>query len=114
MKDNIKGDNRITHFDISVKQPLIDMVCSNVCYGCMLYTDEFAAYNELNRYGFMHEHVNHYQKEYGRRGDIHVNNCECRSNIYQLWISKFMGTNKYNPTGIFKNIPVYSQYQKDR
>jgi hypothetical protein len=57
----------------------------------------------------MHEHVNHYQKEYARRGDIHVNNCECRSNIYQLWISKFMGINKYNPTGIFKNIPVYSQ-----
>lgn len=55
-------DNRITHFDISVKQPLIDMVCSNVCYGSTLYTDEFAAYNELNRHGFMHEYVNHYQK----------------------------------------------------
>ena len=79
-----QGDNRIAHFDISVKQPLIDMVCSNVCYGSTLYTDEFVAYNELNRYGFMHEHVNRYQKEYARRGDIQVNNCECRSNIYQL------------------------------
>jgi transposase-like protein len=66
------------------------MVCNNVCYGSSLYTDEFAAYNELKRHGFMHEHVNHYQKEYARRGDIHVNNCECRSNIYQLWVSKFM------------------------
>jgi len=46
-------------------------------YGSTLYTDEFAAYNKLNRYGFMHEHVNHYQKEYARREDIHVNNFEC-------------------------------------
>lgn len=53
-------NNRITHFDISVKQPLIDMVCSNVCYDSTLYTDEFATYNELNRHGFRHEHVNHY------------------------------------------------------
>ena len=35
------------------------------------------------------------QKEYAN-GIIHVNNCECRSNIYQLWIRKFMAENKYN------------------
>jgi transposase-like protein len=39
--------------------------------------------------------VKHSVEEYAR-GDIHINNCECRSNLYQLWIAKFMGVNKYN------------------
>ena len=25
-----------------------------------------------------------------------MNNCECRSNLYQLWMAKFMGINKHN------------------
>jgi transposase-like protein len=45
--------------------------------------------------GFVHKQVCHSQKEY-TRGDVHVNNCECRSNLYQLWIAKFMGINKHN------------------
>ncbi len=31
-----------------------------------------------------------------------VNNCECRSNLYQLWIAKFMGINKHN-------LPAYTK-----
>jgi transposase-like protein len=30
------------------------------------------------------------------RGEVHVNNCECRINLYKLWMRKFMGVNKYN------------------
>jgi hypothetical protein len=29
-------------------------------------------------------------------------NCECRSNLYQLWIAKFMGINKHN-------LPAYTE-----
>ncbi|MDR4511012.1 MAG: hypothetical protein MRJ93_04830 [Nitrososphaeraceae archaeon] len=29
-------------------------------------------------------------------GIAHVNNCECGSNLYQIWTRKFMGVNKYN------------------
>ena len=39
--------------------------------------------------------MKHSGKEYAR-GDVHVNNCECRSNLCQLWLKKFMGVNKYN------------------
>ncbi|MFZ0510003.1 MAG: hypothetical protein WAM14_00225, partial [Candidatus Nitrosopolaris sp.] len=45
------------------------------------------------KYGFVHKQVCHSQKEYAR--DVHVNNCESRSNLYQLWIAKFMGSNLY-------------------
>jgi hypothetical protein len=34
-------------------------------------------------------------REYAN-GTIHVNNCECISNLYQLWIRKLIGVNKYN------------------
>ncbi|MDN5868767.1 MAG: hypothetical protein L0H55_15390 [Candidatus Nitrosocosmicus sp.] len=44
---------------------------------------------------FIHESINHSEKEYAN-GTIHVNNCECRSNLYQLWMRKFMGVNKHN------------------
>ena len=58
-----------------------------------VYTDEFLAYENLKKYGFIHKQVCHSQKEYAR-GDVHVNNCKCISNLYQLWIAKFMGINK--------------------
>jgi transposase-like protein len=58
-----------------------------------VYTNEYLAYQNLKKYGFIQ--VCHSQKEY-TRGDVHVNDCECRSNLYQLWIAKFMGVNKHN------------------
>lgn len=84
-----------TCFDVPIYRPLIDNICRNIEYGSTVYTDDYLPYNQLKRYGFVHEHVNHSHNEYAR-GDIHINNCECRSNLYKLWISKFMGVNKYN------------------
>jgi predicted secreted protein len=62
--------------------------------------------DQLEEHGFIHKSINHSQKEYAN-GIVHVNNCECRSNLYQLWIRKFMGVNKYN-LQTFQNISVYS------
>jgi transposase-like protein len=88
--------NGMTYFDVPIKQSLVDVVCTNVGYGSMIYTDEYLPYGKLEEHGFVHEQVNHSKKEYAR-GDVHVNNCECRrSNLYQLWIKKFMGVNKHN------------------
>ena len=88
-------DYRITHFNVPVKQNLVDITCSNVDYGSTVYTDEYVAYNQLKVHGLVHEQVKHSVKEYAR-GDIHINNCECRSNLFKIWIAKFMGVNKYN------------------
>jgi len=46
-----------------------------------VYTDEFLAYENLKKYGFIHKQVCHSQKEYAR-GDVYVNNCECKNNLY--------------------------------
>ena len=48
-----------------------------------------------NEHGLMSQKCQTIEKEYVN-GTIHVNNCECRSNLYQLWIRKFMGVNKHN------------------
>ncbi|MGC1927514.1 MAG: transposase [Candidatus Nitrosopolaris sp.] len=40
-----------------------------------VYTNEYLAYENLKKYGFVHKQVCHSQKEYAR-GDVHVNNCE--------------------------------------
>jgi transposase-like protein len=87
--------NGPTYFDIPVQQSLLDIVCSRVEYGSIIFTEEYRTYDRLEEHGFIDESVIHSQKEYAN-GTIHVNNCECRSNLYQLWIRKFMGVNKYN------------------
>lgn len=87
--------NGMTYFDVPVKKALIDIVCNNVEYGSTIFTDEYRAYDSLEEHGFIHKSVNHSEKEY-TNGIVHVNNCECRSNLYQLWLRKFMGVNKHN------------------
>lgn len=87
--------NGLTYFDVPVKKSLIEMVCNSVKYGSTIFTDEYRAYDSLEEHGFVHKMVNHSEKEYAD-GIIHVNNCECRSNLYQLWLRKFMGVNKHN------------------
>lgn len=88
----------MTYFDVhNTKQSLISKIrrLINCHHHTKVYTDEYLAYRNLKKYGFVHKQVCHSQKEYAR-GDVHVNNCECRSNLYQLWMAKFMGINKHN------------------
>ncbi len=37
--------------------------------------------------------VCHSSREYARY-DVHINNCECRTNLFKLWLAKFIGVNK--------------------
>jgi transposase len=85
----------MTYFDVRTKQSLISNICRSVHRHCKVYTDEYLGYRKLKEYGFVHKQVCHSQKEYAR-GVVHVNNCECRSNLYKIWIRKFMGVNKHN------------------
>ena len=87
--------NGLTYFDVPVQKSLLDIVCNRLQYGSTIFTDEYRAYDQLEEHGLVHKSVNHSQKEYVN-GIIHMNNCECRSNLYQLWIRKFMCVNKYN------------------
>ncbi len=88
--------NGSTVFDVPVHHDSIaDLVCNTVAYGSTVYTDDYVAYLPLKEHGFEHETVWHSSREYAN-GDAHTNNCECRTNLFKLWLAKFMGVNKFN------------------
>ena len=87
--------NGRTVFDVSIHHDYIpSLVCRNASYG-LLFIPMSMAYASLKEHGFLHGSVSHSSREYAR-GDVHVNNCECRTNLFQLWLPKFMGVNKFN------------------
>jgi transposase-like protein len=88
--------NGSTVFDVPKQYTsIVGLVCKTIGYGSIVYTDDYVAYSPLKEHGFKHESVSHSSMEYAR-DDVHVNNCECRTNLFKLWLSKFMGVNKFN------------------
>jgi hypothetical protein len=55
--------------------------------GSRLYTDSAGSYRALK--GYIHEFVNHTQKEYAR-GDVHENRAECLFSLLQLYLRVFL------------------------
>jgi hypothetical protein len=56
----------MTYFDVpSAYKSLIDLICKNVGYGSTVFTDEYSAYNQLQKHGSEKEYAN---------GIVHVNN----------------------------------------
>jgi transposase-like protein len=52
------------------------IVSQFVAEGSTTYTDEASIYNQLENNGYIHEFVNHSQREYVRACDIHTNSIE--------------------------------------
>jgi len=59
--------------------------------GSRLYTDSASSYRALK--GYMHEFVNHTQKEYAR-GDVHDNRAECLFSLLKPYLRVFRGLSK--------------------
>lgn len=74
---------------------IASLVCSTIIKGSRINTDKYRAYNSLESLGYDHRAVNYGLKEYAR-GDIHTNNCECRTALLRLWMAKHRGVNKFN------------------
>ena len=55
--------------------------------GSTVYTDEYKAYNSLEKIGYDHHTVNHSEGEYasGEDNEIHTNNCECLVGLLKWW-----------------------------
>ncbi len=88
--------NGSTVFDVPQHYDSISsLLCKNVDYGSTVYTDDYVAYMPLKEHGFKHSTVCHSSREYAN-GCVHTNNCECRTNLFKLWLAKFMGVNKFN------------------
>ena len=64
--------------------------------GSRLYTDSARSYRAVK--GYVHEFVNHTQKEYAR-GDVHENRAECLFSLRKPSLRVFRGVSKYNLPG---------------
>ena len=64
--------------------------------GSRLYTDSASSYRALT--GYVHDFVNHTQKEYAR-GDVHENRAECLFSLLKPYLRVFRGLSKYNLPG---------------
>jgi hypothetical protein len=57
--------------------------------GSRLYTDSASSYRALK--GYMHDYVNHTQKEYAR-GEVHENRAECLFSLLKPYLWVFRGS----------------------
>ena len=64
--------------------------------GSRLYTDSASSYRAVK--GYVHEFVNHTQKEYAR-GDVHENRAECLFSLLKPYLRVFRGVSKFNLPG---------------
>ena len=77
---------------------LAQIVADTVKPGSTVYTDEYKAYNSLEKIGYDHHTVNHSEGEYasGEDNEIHTNNCECLVGLLKWWQKKHRGVSKQN------------------
>ena len=64
--------------------------------GSRLYTDSASSYRAVT--GYVHEFVNHTQKEYAR-GDVHENRAECLFSLLKPYLRVLRGVSKGNLPG---------------
>src|SRR5947208_8772320 len=80
-------------FTVKTVQKAADLA---VQAGSRLYTDSASSYRAVK--GYVHEFVNHTQKEYAR-GDVHENRAECLCSLLKPYLRVFRGVSKCNLTG---------------
>src|SRR5438552_18280484 len=83
----------VKDFTIKTVQKAADMA---VQAGSRLYTDSASSYRALK--GYIHEYVNHTQKEYAR-GEVHENRAECLFSLLKPYLRVFHGVSKFNLPG---------------
>ena len=83
----------VKDFTVTTVQKAADVA---VQAGSRLYTDSASSYRALQ--GYLHEFVNHTQKEYAR-GDVHENRAECLFSLLKPYLRVFRGVSKYNLPG---------------
>ena len=80
-------------FTVKTVQKAADIA---VQVGSRLYTDLASSYRAVK--GYVHEFVNHTQKEYAR-GDVHENRAECLFSLLKPYLRVFRGISKLNLPG---------------
>ena len=80
-------------FTVKTVQKAADLAVQT---GSRLYTDSASSYRALK--GYVHDFVNHTQKEYAR-GDVHENRAECLFSLLKPYLRVFRGLSKTNLPG---------------
>jgi transposase-like protein len=80
-------------FTVKTVQQAADLAVKT---GSCPYTDSASSYRALK--GYVHDFVNHTQKEYAR-GDVHKNRAECLFSLLKPYLRVFRGINKMNLPG---------------
>jgi transposase-like protein len=83
----------VRDFIVTTVQKAADLAVQT---GSRLYTDSASSYRALK--GYVHEFVNHTQKEYAR-GDVHENRAECLFSLLKPYLRVFRGISKINLPG---------------
>jgi transposase len=83
----------VKDFTVKTVQKAADLA---IQAGSRLYTDSAGSYRALQ--GYMHDFVNHTQKEYAR-GEVHENRAECLFSILKPYLRVFRGVSKVNLPG---------------
>jgi transposase-like protein len=83
----------VKDFTVKTVQKAADLA---VQAGSRLYTDSASSYRVVK--GYVHEFVNHTQKEYAR-GDVHENRAECLFSLLKPYLHVFRGLSKRNLPG---------------
>jgi transposase-like protein len=83
----------VKDFTVKTVQQAADLA---VQAGSRLYTDSASSYQALQ--GYVHEFVNHTQREYAR-GDVHENRAECLFSLLKPYLRVFRGFSKANLPG---------------
>jgi hypothetical protein len=94
-------------FTVQTVQKAADLA---VQAGSRLYTDSASSYRALK--GYVHDYVNHTQKEYAR-GDVHENRAECLFSLLKPYLRVFRGISKTNLpgyVGFFQFLRNFRQY----
>src|SRR5215510_1374585 len=80
-------------FTVKTVQKAADLAVQT---GSRLYTDSASSYQALK--GYVHDFVNHTQKEYAR-GEVHENRAECLFSLLKPYLHVFRGLSKTNLPG---------------
>jgi transposase-like protein len=83
----------VRDFTVKTVQKAADIA---VQAGSRLYTDSASSYRALT--GYLHEYVDHTQKEYAR-GAVHENRAECLLSLLKPYLRVFRGLSKTNLPG---------------
>jgi transposase-like protein len=83
----------VKDFTVSTVQRAADVAVQT---GSRLYTDSASSYRALK--GYVHEFVNHTQREYAR-GEVHENRAECLFSLLKPYLQGFRGISKSNLPG---------------